>query len=300
MTERRPLKILHVLRAPVGGLFRHVLDLARGQAARGHQVGVVAARPSGERADAQARRARPPDSRSASPGSRCSARSGSAMSAAVRHVSAAIAQARRTSCTATAPRAAPMRGWRRQRPRIRVYTPHGGSLHYRPRHAAGHGLRDGRAAADAPHRPVPVREPLRPRHLSGHRSARRAAWCASCTTASAPPNSRRSRPAPDADRSRLDRRAAPDQGHRRPDRSDRAARRATAAASPRPSSATGPDGDAFRRLAARARPRGRGPLRRRPSRRAQAFALGRMLVVAVARGIAALRRARSRPRPAFR
>ena len=29
-----PLKILHVLRAPVGGLFRHVIDLARTQAAR--------------------------------------------------------------------------------------------------------------------------------------------------------------------------------------------------------------------------------------------------------------------------
>ena len=37
-----PLKILHVLRAPVGGLFRHVADLARGQAARGHHVGLIA------------------------------------------------------------------------------------------------------------------------------------------------------------------------------------------------------------------------------------------------------------------
>lgn len=37
-----PLRILHVLRAPVGGLFRHVLDLAREQIARGHQVGLVA------------------------------------------------------------------------------------------------------------------------------------------------------------------------------------------------------------------------------------------------------------------
>jgi len=36
-----PLNILHVLRTPVGGLFRHVLDLARGQAGRGHRVGIV-------------------------------------------------------------------------------------------------------------------------------------------------------------------------------------------------------------------------------------------------------------------
>lgn len=36
-----PYRILHCLRAPVGGLFRHVCDLASEQARRGHQVGVV-------------------------------------------------------------------------------------------------------------------------------------------------------------------------------------------------------------------------------------------------------------------
>jgi glycosyltransferase involved in cell wall biosynthesis len=36
------MNILHVLRAPVGGLFRHVADLAGGQIARGHSVGIVA------------------------------------------------------------------------------------------------------------------------------------------------------------------------------------------------------------------------------------------------------------------
>jgi glycosyltransferase involved in cell wall biosynthesis len=35
-----PLKIIHIFRAPLGGLFRHVLDLARGQIERGHQVGI--------------------------------------------------------------------------------------------------------------------------------------------------------------------------------------------------------------------------------------------------------------------
>ena len=35
------LRILHVLRAPLGGLFRHVVDLAREQIARGHEVGIV-------------------------------------------------------------------------------------------------------------------------------------------------------------------------------------------------------------------------------------------------------------------
>lgn len=36
------MNILHVLRAPMGGLFRHVADLAGGQIARGHRVGIVA------------------------------------------------------------------------------------------------------------------------------------------------------------------------------------------------------------------------------------------------------------------
>jgi glycosyltransferase involved in cell wall biosynthesis len=47
-----PLSIIHVLRAPVGGLFRHVVDLAREQASRGCQVGVIAdSSTGGARAD---------------------------------------------------------------------------------------------------------------------------------------------------------------------------------------------------------------------------------------------------------
>jgi glycosyltransferase involved in cell wall biosynthesis len=37
-----PLKIIHVFRAPIGGLFRHVVDLVDGQIARGHSVGIIA------------------------------------------------------------------------------------------------------------------------------------------------------------------------------------------------------------------------------------------------------------------
>ena len=48
-----PLNILHVFRAPVGGLFRHVADLAREQAARGHRVGLIAdSNTGGDRAEA--------------------------------------------------------------------------------------------------------------------------------------------------------------------------------------------------------------------------------------------------------
>ncbi|MGL4291230.1 MAG: glycosyltransferase [Phreatobacter sp.] len=47
------LAILHIMRSPVGGLFRHVVDLAREQSARGHRVGIVAdASTGGERAGA--------------------------------------------------------------------------------------------------------------------------------------------------------------------------------------------------------------------------------------------------------
>jgi glycosyltransferase involved in cell wall biosynthesis len=52
-TPDQPLRILHAVRAPVGGIFRHILDLANGQAERGHHVGIIAdSRTGGERAKA--------------------------------------------------------------------------------------------------------------------------------------------------------------------------------------------------------------------------------------------------------
>ncbi|MCF2523861.1 glycosyltransferase family 4 protein [Bradyrhizobium sp. G127] len=51
-TSNSPLRILHAVRAPVGGIFRHILDLAAGQAERGHEVGILAdSLTGGERAD---------------------------------------------------------------------------------------------------------------------------------------------------------------------------------------------------------------------------------------------------------
>jgi glycosyltransferase involved in cell wall biosynthesis len=35
------LKIVHVVRAPIGGIFRHVVDLADAQATAGHEVGII-------------------------------------------------------------------------------------------------------------------------------------------------------------------------------------------------------------------------------------------------------------------
>jgi len=39
--EARKLRIVHCFRSPVDGIFRHVRDLATAQAAAGHQVGIV-------------------------------------------------------------------------------------------------------------------------------------------------------------------------------------------------------------------------------------------------------------------
>lgn len=48
-----PLRILHAVRAPVGGIIRHILDIANGQIERGHDVGIVAdSLTGGPRADA--------------------------------------------------------------------------------------------------------------------------------------------------------------------------------------------------------------------------------------------------------
>jgi glycosyltransferase involved in cell wall biosynthesis len=49
----RPLRIVHAVRAPVGGIFRHILDLANGQIDAGHHVGIIAdSLTGGDRANA--------------------------------------------------------------------------------------------------------------------------------------------------------------------------------------------------------------------------------------------------------
>jgi glycosyltransferase involved in cell wall biosynthesis len=130
-----PLNILHVMRAPVGGLFRHVTDLARGQAARGHRVGLIADRSTGG-AQAEATLSvlasklahgvtRVPMSRHV----------GASDFLAVRHVSQranAVAAdvihghgAKGGAYARLASLPSPT-----DRKTIRVYTPHGGSLHF--------------------------------------------------------------------------------------------------------------------------------------------------------------------------
>jgi glycosyltransferase involved in cell wall biosynthesis len=126
----RPLKILHVLRSPVGGLFRHVVDLARGQAERGHQVGIVAdASTGGARADAAFAALQPSLALGLTrvPMSR---HIGASDVAAQRH---AAARAREIGADVIHGHGAKGGAYARlvsAGNAIRVYTPHGGSLHY--------------------------------------------------------------------------------------------------------------------------------------------------------------------------
>src|SRR3954469_24476578 len=80
-TEER-LRIVHCVRAPIGGIFRHVLDLAAEQTARGHLVGIVLDSTSGGAFEAEkigraavwgerGRRRRPPFFRGPPPPCRC-------------------------------------------------------------------------------------------------------------------------------------------------------------------------------------------------------------------------------------
>jgi glycosyltransferase involved in cell wall biosynthesis len=130
MADGRRLNILHVLRAPVGGLFRHVLDLSRGQIARGHRVGLVADAGTGGR-EAEDRLA-------ALVGDLALGLSRVAMSrqlgrvdlAACAHVSARARQSDAHVVHGHGAKGGAYARLARVGGALRVYTPHGGSLHY--------------------------------------------------------------------------------------------------------------------------------------------------------------------------
>lgn len=132
------LKIVHILRAPLGGLFRHVMDVAQGQIERGHRVGLICdSTTGGARADAVLAEFAPslalgvdrvPITRQLSlrdlPALMRISRRIAALSPDVLHGHGAkgAALARLTSAAPGA---------------IRAYTPHGGSLVYSPRTLSG-------------------------------------------------------------------------------------------------------------------------------------------------------------------
>jgi glycosyltransferase involved in cell wall biosynthesis len=127
----RTLKILHVLRAPVGGLFRHVVDLAGGQAARGHAVGIIAdSNTGGARADAALAALAPRLALGITrlPMSRHVAQSDVA---AVKAVSRRAADENVDVLHGHGAKGGAYARLAGRHRAVRVYTPHGGSLHYR-------------------------------------------------------------------------------------------------------------------------------------------------------------------------
>jgi glycosyltransferase involved in cell wall biosynthesis len=127
----RPLRILHAVRAPVGGIFRHILDLANGQVDRGHHVGILAdSLTGGERADKALAELAPrlklgvhrlAIRREPSPDDFL-------VWLRMRRLIAALKPDVTHGHGAKAGAFVRMR--RRSNDTIRIYTPHGGSLHY--------------------------------------------------------------------------------------------------------------------------------------------------------------------------
>lgn len=136
-STKEPLRILHAVRAPVGGIIRHILDVANEQADRGHHVGIVAdSLTGGARADAALAEIAPklrlgvhrlPVHREPHP---ADAVFWLRFSQLVRRLNPRVLHGHgakagvfvRLSTRANT---------------IRVYTPHGGSLHYSPDTLAG-------------------------------------------------------------------------------------------------------------------------------------------------------------------
>ena len=126
-----PLRILHVVRAPVGGIFRHILDVANGQVERGHHVGIVAdSLTGGTRADTALAEIAP---RLKLGVHRVAIRREPRFAdfAVWAHIVRLIWQLKPDVLHGHGAKAG---AYVRMRPRskktIRVYTPHGGSLHY--------------------------------------------------------------------------------------------------------------------------------------------------------------------------
>jgi glycosyltransferase involved in cell wall biosynthesis len=134
----KPLNILHILRAPLGGLFRHVVDLVEGQSARGHRVGlIVDSSTGGARAEAALAELAPHLALGMQRVA-ISRQLGPSDIAAARRVSGWIRQAAPDVLHGHGAKGAALARLTLSAPQaIRVYTPHGGSLVYRPGTVAG-------------------------------------------------------------------------------------------------------------------------------------------------------------------
>ncbi len=165
----QPLRILHAVRAPVGGIIRHILDLANGQADRGHHIGLIAdSLTGGERAEAALAEIAPrlklgvhrlPIHRQPTPADFLV---WARFMRLIQRLKPDVLHGHGAKAGAF------LRMKSRTKDTIRIYTPHGGSLHYPLEHGQGRPLQPPRAGADELDRSVPVRKRLRPRYLSAH------------------------------------------------------------------------------------------------------------------------------------
>ena len=129
----QPLRILHAVRAPVGGIFRHIIDVANGQADRGHHVGILAdSLTGGERAEAALAEIAP----RLSLGVHRMAIRREPYPTDLLVWQGFTSLIRKLRPDVLHGHGAKAGAFIRMRPRssssIRVYTPHGGSLHYPP------------------------------------------------------------------------------------------------------------------------------------------------------------------------
>lgn len=130
MADRKALRIVHVTRTPVGGIFRHILDVASGQAARGHHVGIVCdSTTGGDRANSAMEAIAPqmklgvarfPMQREIGPGDLMG----------FIHVARHLATLKPDVLHGHGAKGGAFVRLMPARAAIRVYTPHGGSLHY--------------------------------------------------------------------------------------------------------------------------------------------------------------------------
>jgi glycosyltransferase involved in cell wall biosynthesis len=130
MADGKTLRIVHVTRTPVGGIFRHILDLASGQADRGHAVGIVCDSSTGGDRAAAALAALAP--RLELGVSRFAMRRelGPTDVMALMHVSRHLASRNADVLHGHGAKGGAFVRLMAAPTAIRVYTPHGGSLHY--------------------------------------------------------------------------------------------------------------------------------------------------------------------------
>jgi glycosyltransferase involved in cell wall biosynthesis len=130
MALDRLLKIVHVTRTPVGGIFRHILDLAAGQAQRGHEVGIVCDSTTGGDRAAAALADLAPSLKLGVARFAIKREIGPQDLAGYLQVSKHLAALGPDVMHGHGAKGGAFVRMMRARSAIRVYTPHGGSLHY--------------------------------------------------------------------------------------------------------------------------------------------------------------------------